>query len=97
MTPQIKQKISQGVILYNQTEDGKLKKKESLNKRSQTMATQREAIRKDLTEKSCSKCQIVKDVAEFGKKSDTKDGYQSYCRACISIAKAKTRHKDAIK
>ena len=82
------------MISYNQTDKGKQKKKESHIKRSQTMAIQRETIRKDLTEKVCSKCKLNKDISEFGKKSDTKDGYQSYCRACINIVKKKIRQMD---
>ena len=32
--------------------------------------------------KICSRCQIVKPVYEFNKRSDTLDGFQSYCRIC---------------
>lgn len=84
-----KQKISRGMILYSQTPQGKENKKISHSKRSETMANQREMIRKDLIEKKCTKCTLVKKVSEFGKKSDTRDGYQPYCRNCVSIAKKK--------
>lgn len=88
--------ISIGITLYNQTEEGKQKKKESHEKRSITMALQREEIRKVLTEKQCTKCKETKNVSEFGKKSDTKDGYQPYCRDCIALAKKKSREKNNV-
>jgi hypothetical protein len=86
-----KNAVSIGITLYNQTEEGKLKKKESLGKRSETMAKLREELRKILTEKQCSKCKETKEILEFAKKSDTKDGLQPYCRYCISLAKKKIK------
>ena len=91
MTEGKKKNISTGMILYNQTEEGKKKKKESLEKRSLTMSAQKEEFRKDLTEKCCTKCKIIKNTTEFGKKTDTKDGFQPYCRACINDIKKNSR------
>ena len=33
-------------------------------------------------EKTCSKCETTKDLTEFNKRKDTKEGYRSYCREC---------------
>jgi len=83
--------ISVGMTLYNQTEEGIQKKKESHQKRSETMAKQREDIRKSLTEKSCSKCKETKEISKYNKKLDTKDGLQPYCKSCITLAKKKSK------
>lgn len=32
--------------------------------------------------KKCSKCGKIKPYESFNRRSDTKDGKQSYCRAC---------------
>lgn len=77
------------MTLYNQTEEGIQKKKESHEKRSETMGKQREDLRKFLTEKSCSKCKETKEISKYNKKSDTKDGLQPYCRDCVAFAKKK--------
>jgi len=79
------------MTLYNQTEEGIQKKKESHQKRSETMAKQREDIRKSLTEKSCSKCKETKEISKYNKKLDTKDGLQPYCKSCITLAKKKSK------
>ena len=33
-------------------------------------------------EKKCSKCNVVKDISEFSKRKDAKDGLRGYCRLC---------------
>ena len=33
-------------------------------------------------EKQCSKCNEVKSISEFGKLSNSKDGYMSWCKPC---------------
>lgn len=88
--------ISIGMVLYNQTDEGKQKKKESHEKRSETMAIQRADIRISLTEKPCSKCKEIKNISEYSKKSDTKDGLQPYCRGCISLAKKKSKERNIL-
>jgi hypothetical protein len=65
----------------------KIDKTESHKKRSITMTEQREKIRESITEKECKKCNNIKLISLFNKKSDTKDGYQPYCRECINIIK----------
>ena len=32
--------------------------------------------------KTCSKCEITKELTEFNKRKDAKEGYRSYCREC---------------
>jgi hypothetical protein len=41
--------------------------------------------------KACSKCKVVKSLAEFGKKERNKDGLQSNCKACAAACNAKYR------
>jgi len=62
-------------------------------KRSETMAEQREELRKTMVWKVCTKCKIDKTVAEFGNKSDTKDGKQPYCKKCVNEAKKKSNER----
>jgi hypothetical protein len=88
-----KDKISDGVKKFNETEEGKALKKKSLEKRSDTMRKEREEIQNQITHKICSKCKDNKDVSKFGKKSDTKDGYQPYCRTCIAEAKKASKER----
>jgi hypothetical protein len=33
-------------------------------------------------EKKCNKCDVIKDVSDFGKKKDTKDGLHYTCKSC---------------
>ena len=33
-------------------------------------------------EKKCKKCNVVKDVCEFGKRKDAKDGLRNHCKRC---------------
>ena len=95
-TESVREKISETMINYLQTAEGKAMKKASHEKRSITMAEQREHIRSTISEKLCSKCKIIKSVDLFGNKTDTKDGKQPYCRECINIAKAQTRNKQKL-
>lgn len=37
-----------------------------------------------MSEKRCSKCESLKPVAEFHRKSDTSDGYRDHCKQCRS-------------
>ena len=36
-----------------------------------------------MTDKKCAKCKQVKDVSEFTRQSNLKDGLASYCRECF--------------
>lgn len=38
-----------------------------------------------ITEKRCSRCNIIKPVSEFNKKSYSKDGYSPACKNCASV------------
>ena len=82
-----KQKISEGITKFLASSKGKENKTESHKKRSITMTEQREKIRESITEKECKKCNNTKLISSFNKKSDTKDGYQPYCKECINIIK----------
>ncbi len=44
--------------------------------------------------KICSKCKIEKDVSEFYKGKNTKDGYQSQCKSCRSAWQKAYRQTD---
>ncbi|SIP86097.1 Putative HNH endonuclease [Pacmanvirus A23] len=79
---------------FYQTEEGIQNKKQAHVKRSQTMKIQKEQIRQNLVDKTCTKCKLTKIVDNFGKKSDTKDGYQPYCRQCINAIKQQIRIKN---
>lgn len=86
------ERISKTMIeLYN-SEKGKQLKKISHEKRSETMSKEKEALRKNLTEKICKHCEMLKTIDNFNKKSDTKDGFQPYCRACINAIKIAKRN-----
>jgi hypothetical protein len=89
--PKRNEKISQKMKEFLATEEGKKSKEESHKKRSETMAKQREEIQQNLTSKICKKCNTDKEISEFSKKSDTKDGYQPYCRDCVNAAKRAAR------
>jgi hypothetical protein len=87
-----KKSISKGMTEFLSTDEGKEVKANSFVKRSITMQKQKEEIRLTITDKQCSgQCKATKNVSEFGKKTDTKDGYQPYCRACVKIAKQKSK------
>lgn len=87
------EKIAEKMKEYFATEEGKKSKEESHKKRSETMAKQREEIQKNLSSKVCKKCNTDKEISEYSKKSDTKDGYQPYCRECVSAAKRVAKNK----
>ena len=41
--------------------------------------------------KTCSKCEEIKNLSEFSKRSDSKDGYRSQCRKCVNTQESKDR------
>jgi hypothetical protein len=49
--------------------------------------------------KKCSRCKEIKDVGEFNKRKDSKDGYSYWCKLCFSIQHKLTYNdrKDKIK
>ena len=49
-----------------------------------------------MTTKICTKCNCEKELTEFGKNKDSKDGLQYYCKQCRnSIAKIKRQNPDS--
>lgn len=75
--------ISVGMKKFNESEEGKELKKISHEKRSETMRIEREQVRANITHKFCTRCTEDKNVSEFNKKSDAKDGLQPYCKECV--------------
>lgn len=56
----------------------------------------------DIRTKSCTKCKIVKNHAEFGKRASHKSGLQSHCKSCNIIIvrewdKANPKARNAIR
>lgn len=47
--------------------------------------------------KICSKCNIEKDICDFNKKKDTKDGYRNHCRECQKLTRNKQKDKEGYK
>ncbi len=45
-------------------------------------------------EKKCNKCGKCKEIGEFHKKSDSKDGLHTYCKSCFSAYKKKYRKEN---
>ena len=39
--------------------------------------------------KTCSKCKITKELIDFEKRVDSKDGYRNYCRTCKNLRQNK--------
>jgi hypothetical protein len=80
------------------TDAGKENKQKSLAKRSETMQKEKEELRKKVEEageKVCTgKCGgDPKPLCNFGKKADSKDGYQSWCKTCINEYKKEKKAK----
>ena len=88
-----KDKISDGMKKFNSTCEGKELKKRSHEKRSETMKKQKELIQKNIINKDCKRCKENKDILYFNKKSDSKDGFQSYCKTCINEIKQQRKIK----
>ncbi len=86
-----KNKISNNLKKFCDSEKGKKLKILSHKKRSETMQKEREILRTYITNKNC-KGPCKKEnlpINNFNKKSDTKDGYQPYCKDCIKEIKRK--------
>jgi len=88
-----KEKISTGMKKFNATEKGKVLKKESHIKRSETMKNIRDEIRTNITEKQCNNCEETKPKSEFSIKSHAKDGLQPNCKSCVLKLKQEWRQK----
>lgn len=57
----------------------RLCEKESKKKYKET----KKETMKEITEKKCSTCDIVKDISNFSEHLYTKDGYVSHCKECV--------------
>ena len=87
---QRKDKISNTLISFYQTEEGKLSKQVAHAKRSETMKSRHYIA----SEKKCKgECGEIKLAKEFGKKSAAIDGLQSWCLSCTVKYKADRRKK----
>ena len=89
-------KISHTQKKYKKTAEGKENTTQAHIKRSKTMAIEREELRSTITHKVCGKCKKNKKILLYCKKSDTKDGFQSYCKECNAKNKIATRKKNKI-
>ncbi|QKF94338.1 hypothetical protein QKU48_gp0880 [Fadolivirus algeromassiliense] len=93
-----KDKISEKLIARFKTQEGKEAKKLSLEKRSETMKQQKEELRSTITHKICPRTTCIhkgvqQEITNFGVKSDTKDGLQSYCKDCYKDIKKERKNK----
>lgn len=85
-----KDKISTKIKEFLQTEEGKINKKQSHEKRSQTMRERKLAKIIELTEKTCkgnNSCGLTKPIYEFNKRHAASDGYNAMCKICVGINK----------
>ena len=46
-----------------------------------------------MTEKYCKMCNEDKDIIEFAKKTDAKDGLQTYCKSCINEFRKEKKYR----
>jgi hypothetical protein len=49
------------------------------------------------TKKKCTKCHYVKDISDFNKDKNKKDGLRTICRECVKINNLLFREKNPIK
>lgn len=78
----VRQNVSESLKQYYASEEGKANKSSAHEKRSETMAKERDLLRSSITEKKCNNCHQTKAVSEFGKKAAAKDGCQANCKVC---------------
>ena len=53
----------------------------------------REEVDKDLTSKTCRTCKIPKDIVEFSRHKQSKDGFCHKCKKCVVATKNKPKNK----
>ena len=46
------------------------------------------------TKKKCTKCHYVKDISDFNKDKNKKDGLRTICRECVKINNLLFREKN---
>jgi hypothetical protein len=93
-----KEKISDTLKKFNQTEKGKEIKKKGISKTVQTKNKKKAEIRATISHKICKEprgCGENKPISEFGPKAAGTDGLQTHCKICCS--KNKKIWKDAQK
>lgn len=89
-----KQKTSESMKKFKNTDEGKESTKQGHINRSKTMNAIKETDRANITEKTCKGkygCDKTKPVSEFDLKEDAHDGYQTYCKECTKKMKNKYR------
>jgi len=50
-----------------------------------------------LAQKTCTKCNQVKDIEKFPRRKDSKDGFRSYCKVCDNTRYKKWRSQNVEK
>lgn len=91
-----KNKISSKLKLFLQSEEGKLNKKLSFEKRSETMLQRKLEKMAGTTHKVCkgtNSCGQEKEIAHFHKRKASSDGYGSMCKDCVSKNKQLYKNK----
>jgi len=88
------EKISEALIDFYETPEGKINKENAHKKRSITMEIERDKIRSTITTKKCCTCGIEKDITMFHVKSAQRDGLQSNCKECNNLIKREWRRKN---
>ena len=88
-TEKINESRSDKLTDYYNTETGKMNKKLAHEKRSMTMKLKNEELKKNLTNKICSQCNVNKDIVYFNKRKTSIDGYNGICKECSNINRKK--------
>ena len=91
-----KEKISTKIKIFLQSDEGKINKKMSHQKRSQTMQIKKLAIMEQIIEKTCkgtNSCGLTKPINEFNKRKASGDGYNGMCKKCVGINKQIYKNK----
>ena len=76
---------------FYSSETGKKNKKLAHEKRSETMKLRNDELKKNITHKTCSQCNINKEIAFFNKRKTSKDGFNGICSECSIMNRKKYR------
>lgn len=94
MSDEQKEKISEGMKKYNETDEGKEKKDKAIDKVVKAKKIKKEKNLEVLTHQVCGVCKVEKLIKEFSLKSDAFSGRQSDCKLCANTTnKQKYKHK----
>lgn len=88
-TKKINESRSDKLTNYYNTETGKMNKKLAHKKRSLTMKLKNDELKKKITNKICSQCDVNKEITYFNKRKNSKDGYNGICKECSNINRKK--------